>query len=320
MPKSILPWQKLLPQKQCPHESCGKNFFAPLVLKGILFCPHCQNSLLFAKKGDYSHLFQRTPNLTFWQFLNVYLKDNYRFLMVLTVTIVLVGLYATYPNHMIFQTIRDNTTFVKISLDMLFWLMIAGVTLLLFWVIFRDIKSKTGYQDYVKGFFLKNKPLTAGADTVTGVQQDDIRYAFLYSSGQISNQNNTTQQVTCPQCSSQQLVNYHWLANHASGNLYRINAKILAQVSQAEAESNTRLYVCQKCSKVTYLNARLNTLTNRQQIIQFIMNFSFYGIMVFGTQKSINPIILIVGFIGGSLMMLVYFSYQKSKLPLWNSQ
>lgn len=36
----------------CPHESCHESFAVPLIEKGILFCPHCNHSLLTEKPVD----------------------------------------------------------------------------------------------------------------------------------------------------------------------------------------------------------------------------------------------------------------------------
>ena len=33
-------------QSRCPHKDCGAYFLEPIIKKGILFCPHCERSLL----------------------------------------------------------------------------------------------------------------------------------------------------------------------------------------------------------------------------------------------------------------------------------
>lgn len=50
-------------KQTCPHRDCGVSFSEPIVEKGILFCPHCENSILLAEPLSLEEVNQRNSTL-----------------------------------------------------------------------------------------------------------------------------------------------------------------------------------------------------------------------------------------------------------------
>ncbi len=175
----------------CPHRDCGQHFFAPINSKGVLFCPHCQQSILLKPTDTYTDKSTQKSGFQFqWQVLT---KPTY---WLLSFMMLLLFLYMKWSNN-------GNIIF-------LFFTFIIAISFV--YLIIKGISAK-GKQDYLFSFTHYNKPVYAGIDKLA--EMDKYPFGYVIANGQLAinqpaNQDIFTSYETiyfCPCCHSQQMIN-----------------------------------------------------------------------------------------------------------------
>ncbi|WP_230656143.1 hypothetical protein [Psychrobacter sp. I-STPA10] len=181
----------------CPHTHCGQHFTFPINKKGILFCPHCQQSILLNDPNNELKLVDikiRKFNFQFeWKYLT---KPKYWLLCIIFLFILV-----------LFRWIQSHI------LDEGFYLILTCLYLSYIFLILLKSYLARGYRDFLLIFTHYNKPIYAGVDNLVTV----TKYPFTYvaPNGYLIVNQPTNRDIfssyddinCCLQCHSQQLIN-----------------------------------------------------------------------------------------------------------------
>lgn len=138
--------------RTCPHGDCGKIFCDVIYKHGIIFCPHCQKSLLVNPF---------TPDLqqmTFWQLVKYFIKRYYKLYAICT------GIFI-----LIYTAIFAFDGLDKFNLTTGFWVAVIILIMFLFFVAIVAIENNLRYYHAYK---IKNRPLIKGVDNYDDVKND----------------------------------------------------------------------------------------------------------------------------------------------------
>lgn len=206
--------QKNQPLQHCPHENCGQLLHNIVHEKGILFCPHCQQSLLHEPVLTLEQL-NKTPKDTDPQFnyKNIFLK--YFFIVMGCLLLILV-------------------------LDLLKIGYLWGF-FYLGWAVYQALQNRRNIKI----------PMFKGVDKLADVKQQDQH--FVTPTGELeciavkrALQGGNYQRITgCPHCLSQQMADVSQLLN-MNLNFYE-NANITkpTQLPKTLYDKNTHTYIDQ---------------------------------------------------------------------------
>ena len=190
---------------KCPHPDCQQSFAAPFNKRGILFCPHCQFSVLLSPPlpASHSHPNKATTDteVTHSQnWLSAY-KFNWR--------------YITHPKYwLISLLILINMVWTSsfINVTHMFWLILIVAALVLGFVAVKSYLVR-GRSDFTVWLTHFSRSLYAGVDHLS--QMSTYPFNYIAPSGQPIALSPATQDIfssyepvnTCPNCQSQQLIN-----------------------------------------------------------------------------------------------------------------
>lgn len=165
----------------CPHSDCGKSFDDVIYHQSIIFCPHCQKSLLV---NPFSPDLEQ---MTFWQFAKYFTKRQYKLYAVI---------FGVFTLFYAIIFIVDN--FDELNIGAGVWITAFSMIALLVIVgIYHLEKGAKKYHFYK----IKNKPILNGVDT-----NDDVKDNFNISLAH--DELKTTFDrfaIYCPNCQSQRL-------------------------------------------------------------------------------------------------------------------
>lgn len=136
----------------CPHHDCGKNFTHVDYHHGVVFCPHCQKSLLV------NPFLPELEKMTFRQFAKRFTKNQWK---VYAVTAIMFAFFIAI--------IEVVANFDKINLGAGFWITLSVFALILLGIAIYFIEKNLQNYHYDK---LKNKPILKGVDTCDLVKDD----------------------------------------------------------------------------------------------------------------------------------------------------
>lgn len=136
----------------CPHSNCGKSFDDVIYHHGIVFCPHCQKSLLV------NPFLSELEKMTFWQFVRQFIKKQGKSYVIFGVIMGLfVGLIELIAN------------FNKIHFSAELWITFSALLCILIVIGIYKFEKKLQNYHYYK---LKNKPILKGVDAYDLVKDD----------------------------------------------------------------------------------------------------------------------------------------------------
>lgn len=162
--------------RTCPHDDCHQTFDTVVYQHGVIFCPHCKQSILIPNKLN------PPKGLGFWGIVRHTIKQDGWFLLGFCAVFCMV-IYAithiTLPNFPAWLSV------------LLFMVAVIGF---LVWVVRLDIKAQ-------KGVKLGNRPIIKGVDTLDDIKDDfKISLALEDLKGKLSEPS-----PCCPNCQSQRL-------------------------------------------------------------------------------------------------------------------
>ncbi|STZ63220.1 Uncharacterised protein [Moraxella lacunata] len=165
----------------CPHPNCGKVLDDVIYHHGIVFCPHCQTSLLV------NPFLPELEKMTFWQFSQRFIKNQWKLYAVFSIIMGLfVGLIELIANF-------DNIHF---SAEL--WITFS--VLLCMSIVIGIYKFEKNLQNY-HYHKLKNKPILNGVDDYQTVK-DDFKISLALEELKASFYQFSP---CCPNCHSQRL-------------------------------------------------------------------------------------------------------------------
>lgn len=172
---------KKMNEHTCPHHDCGKNFTHVDYHHGIVFCPHCQKSLLI------NPFLPELEKMTFWQFSQRFIKNQWKLYAVFSIIMGLfVGLIELIANF-------DNIHF---SAEL--WITFSVLLCMLIVIgIYKFEKNLQNYHHHQ----LKNKPILKGVDDYQTVK-DDFKISLALEELKASFYQFSP---CCPNCHSQRL-------------------------------------------------------------------------------------------------------------------
>lgn len=216
--------------KHCPHADCGQVIDEFVVKKGILFCPHCQKSILLEPvlsliQLEQERLKPKTPfikTLSFeWQ---IFRPKYFALVFLLMLIIIILNLPA----------IKD------LKLTQTLWIL--GYLVFIGYDVYRQKKSK---------FTVNNidKPLIQGVDNLQQVKKHYTN--FIAPTGELQpvmmrrvtqTQGNYQKIIGCPHCTSQQLDSVSQLLNLNLNFYENFGIKKPAQLPQQFYDKATHTY------------------------------------------------------------------------------
>ncbi|STY90316.1 hypothetical protein [Moraxella bovis] len=165
----------------CPHSNCGKVLNDVIYHHGILFCPHCQKSLLI------NPFLPELEKMTFWQFVHQFIKRQGKSYVIFGVIMGLfVGLIELIAN------------FDKIHFSAELWITFSALLCIL--IVIGIYKFEKNLQNH-HYYRLKNKPILKGVDDYQSVK-DDFKISLALEELKASFYQFTP---CCPNCHSQRL-------------------------------------------------------------------------------------------------------------------
>ncbi|ANB92337.1 hypothetical protein MOVS_10575 [Moraxella ovis] len=170
-----------LAPRTCPHSDCGQVFDNVIYENGIIFCPHCQKSILVNPF---------TPDLeqiTFWQFTKYFTKHQYK---IYTVVAVMFAIF-----YAIIFTVYN---FDKLNLGTGFWITFAIIIGIL---IVMGIFAIENNLKYYHAYKLKNKLIVKGVDIYDTIK-NDFNVSLAHDELKTTFNRFT---AYCPHCQSQRL-------------------------------------------------------------------------------------------------------------------
>ena len=187
--------------KTCPHKDCGQVFDLPMVQQGILFCPHCEQSVLFSPITTNQTLTPHNANpflinINFdWKFLT---SIKSWFWVSIACGILVALRY--------FKGVDGFKDLQFIFLGVIFCAVV--------FFILKSISDSSKQSNLVQLAMLPEQALLAGVDTLSSVK----RYSFNYVSAinklhfvavkQLDKPKEDFSAINgCPHCQSQQLYN-----------------------------------------------------------------------------------------------------------------
>ncbi|STZ08024.1 Uncharacterised protein [Moraxella caprae] len=136
----------------CPHPSCHKVLDDVIYHHGIIFCPHCQTSLLV------NPFLPELEKMTFAQFSRRFIKTQWKFyigsMIIFAIFIAVIEVVANFD---------------KLNLGSGFWITLSLMALILLGIGIYFMEKNLQNYHYYK---LKNKPLLKGIDTYDLVKDD----------------------------------------------------------------------------------------------------------------------------------------------------
>lgn len=215
-----LTFSKLTP-KACPHANCGKSFIAPYHHQGILFCPHCHQSLLYKR--------QRTANV-----FSHFIKHRKWQVLGTLAFLVIWWLLDTYP-------MSEKILILAFVNMLLLIIVLVGIE-----IKARQYLKDLGYPSISRRAILHfyQCQWLIGTDKLQDVQspliEDGLKtLARLFESGVAPY--HTYQAVYCPHCHSQRLI-----------QATQLPAKLSTTIASKSYD-----YFCQHCKQVSSVNKTL---------------------------------------------------------------
>lgn len=170
-----------LPSKICPHLNCHKMLDDVIYQHGIIFCPHCQKSLLV------NPFTPELETMTFWQFVRYFIKRQWKLYAVFSIIMVLfVGVIELVAN---FDNIHFSTEL---------WITFSALVCILIVIGIYKLEKNLQNYHYHK---LKNKPILKGIDDYQTVK-DDFKISLALEELKTSFDKFA---IFCPNCHSQRL-------------------------------------------------------------------------------------------------------------------
>lgn len=169
----------------CPHPDCGQSFDYVEMCNGIVFCPHCQKSLLV------NPLTQKIQSQSLGQFFGNYIKAHYKTLLIICLIIVFMDVLLGY--------VSDFAGFTLIGMIMF------GFMVFLFCYFRLDIKKRTFYD-------LSKSPFYYGVDKLDTVKNANSQHNYQETLDKLF----YPFAGCCPHCQSQRI-------SHRIDNRYYCN-------------------------------------------------------------------------------------------------
>lgn len=283
----------MLKPKTCPHDDCGKTFTKFVKKQGILFCPHCQKSVLIDDTEK--------QNLSFFEFTWQTLIEN-RF-------IIYILLFLLPFFLMLFL---DS---VKFS-DTVMFLYFIPVLVFLGVIIWNNIesdknKSPVGGQVFWDSYKFNDKKLLKGVDKLSVI--NDIHNLapisenisdLAYKAGR--------KNVSCSYCQSQALIYPVGIqvknATHIAGDYYQMPTVVNHTWQERE-------YFCLNCHSISTLNQKILKFRQYSLYLQFLFYiFAFLPLYTKNLRLIVFAVLVIT-----LIVLNCIFDYKKYHLPLWEN-